>query len=52
MKKGLKKLSLNKKGISNLSEMIKGGIQKTDTTQTSDATKNTICFNCPQKTTN
>jgi len=50
MKKGLKKLSLNKKAVSNLSEIIKGGRRQIATFPTNDPTANTGCFDCPPDT--
>ena len=50
MKKNLKKLALNKKAVSNLSEMIKGGMRRIATFPTDDPTANTGCFDCPPTT--
>ncbi|MGH1385405.1 hypothetical protein [Kordia sp.] len=51
MKKNLKKLALNKKAVSNLTEKIKGGLRKEgDSFPTNDPTANTGCFDCPPTT--
>lgn len=55
MKKNLKKLALNKKAVSNLSEEIKGGAFSRQYDDTSDTfttgptgpTAQTLCFDCP-----
>ncbi|WP_430410629.1 hypothetical protein [Kordia sp.] len=53
MKKSLKKLSLGKKSVSNLSVKIKGGFKKPDdtfdtqTTGPTGPTAMTRCFICP-----
>lgn len=54
MKKSLKKLALNKKSVSNLSEKVKGGLQRQDddtsdtyTTGPTGPTAQTLCFICP-----
>ena len=54
MKKNLKKLALNKKAVSNLSEEIKGGFRRqyddtsdTFTTGPTGPTAMTLCFDCP-----
>jgi len=52
MKRNLKKLALNKKAVSNLGEMIKGGtggISVSIKTLT-DPTADTRCFICPEPT--
>ena len=48
MKKSLKKLALNKKAVSSLTEKIKGGLRKQH--PTTDITANTGCFDCPPDT--
>jgi len=50
MKKSLKKLALNKKAVSSLSETIKGGRLRQATISTNDPTANTFCFDCPPTT--
>jgi hypothetical protein len=51
MKRNLKKLALNKKAVSNLSEIIKGGRRRVGGTfPTDDPTANTRCFDCPPDT--
>jgi hypothetical protein len=51
MKKSLKKLSLNKKAVSNLTVKIHGGLRRQDDQHpTTYPTKNTVCFDCPQDT--
>lgn len=52
MKKNLKKLALNKKAVSYLSDMVKGGLDKVSRgiTTTNDPTANTGCFDCPPTT--
>ncbi len=51
MKKSLKKLALNKKAVSNLHEMIKGGGRASGSIHTiNDPTANTGCFDCPPTT--
>lgn len=54
MKRNLKKLALNKKSVSNLSEQIKGGLKQPDddtsdtyTTGPTGPTAMTMCFICP-----
>ena len=54
MKKNLKKLTLNKKSVSDLSVKIKGGIRRQDddtsdtyTTGPTGPTAQTLCFVCP-----
>lgn len=52
MKKSLKKLELNKKSVSNLSQQLKGGrrdtIKTIDTVlTTTDPTAQTLCYICP-----
>ncbi|MGH1385406.1 hypothetical protein [Kordia sp.] len=56
MKKSLKKLVLNKKPISNLSEQIKGGFKRPDddtsdtyTTGPTGPTAMTMCYICPER---
>jgi hypothetical protein len=50
MKKSLKKLALNKKAVSSLTEKITGGLRRQDDAPTTDPTKNTRCFDCPPDT--
>jgi len=53
MKKSLKKLALNKKAVSSLTEKIKGGFERQQDTingSTTDPTANTRCFDCPPPT--
>lgn len=51
MKRNLKKLDLNKKAVSNLSDLIKGGLRESHSISTiGDPTKNTGCFDCPPTT--
>lgn len=50
MKKNLKKLALNKKAVSNLREMIKGGKASGSIHTINDPTANTGCFDCPPTT--
>jgi hypothetical protein len=52
MKKSLKKLSLNKKSVSDLSVKIKGGKRRDDTSDTYTTgphgpTAMTMCYFCP-----
>ncbi|WP_173427046.1 hypothetical protein [Kordia jejudonensis] len=54
MKQSLKKLELNKKSVSNLSQKIKGGIADTIKTidtilTTTDPTLQTMCYHCPPR---
>ncbi|MBC8754369.1 hypothetical protein H2O64_06780 [Kordia sp. YSTF-M3] len=48
MKKSLKKLALNKKAVSSLTEKINGGLRRE--APTTDPTENTRCFDCPPDT--
>lgn len=52
MKKSLKKLALNKKAVSNLHGMIKGGLREASGSidTINDPTANTGCFDCPPPT--
>jgi hypothetical protein len=52
MKKNQKKLTLQKKAISNLSDLVKGGLARASRsiTTTTDPTANTGCFDCPPTT--
>lgn len=49
MKKSIKKLQLNKKAVSNLSESVKGGLRQDpfDPKDPFDPTANTWCYICP-----
>ena len=52
MKKSLKKLSLNKKSVSDLSSKLKGGRRRDDTSDTfttgpTGPTAQTMCYICP-----
>jgi hypothetical protein len=52
MKKNFKKLTLNKKDVSNLSEKLKGGLDRQNDTLasgTSAPTFLTLCFVCPAR---
>ncbi|MEM6719483.1 MAG: hypothetical protein AAF611_09225 [Bacteroidota bacterium] len=51
MKKNLKKLALKKKAVSNLSDLIKGGLRASGSISTiTDPTANTGCYDCPPTT--
>lgn len=47
MKKNLNTLALNKKAISNLSEILKGGLRQDRPKDPFDPTANTWCYVCP-----
>lgn len=51
MKKSIKKLSLNKKAVSNLTVKLTGGLRRADNTggplTCTDPTARTFCYYCP-----